>query len=65
MKRLLWLVLLAVVAAVAVPTWASDNNTNEINPPTTQATRKHKRHHRHHHKNHHKNHLARDQYPQE
>jgi len=63
MKRLLWLVLLGVFAAVAVPTLVQASDNNRIDQAQAPAAHKHKRHHRHH-KNHHKNHLAHDSYPQ-
>jgi hypothetical protein len=60
MKRLLWLVMLGMIAA-AVPRPAQAQDGGGSVSADTSA-KKHKRHH-HRHKNHHKGHLAQDRYP--
>jgi len=65
MKRLLWLALFGVIAAVSLLTILSATDataTAQTHAPSAR-TQKHKRHRRKHRKNHHKGHLAPDPYP--
>jgi len=59
MKRLLWLVLVGMLSAIALPAVAKQADSRI--PAESQNVKKHK-HHRHH-KNPHKNHIEHDQYP--
>ena len=60
MKRLLWLVLLGVVAGVALTAAAKQADSGPL-PAESQTVKKHK-HHRHH-KNPHRAHIEHDPYP--
>ncbi len=59
MKLLLWLVLVGMSSATALPAVAKQTDSGI--PTESQHTKKHK-HHRHH-KNPHKGHIAHDEYP--
>lgn len=63
MKRLLSLILLAVLAGSALPIRAQADDFGSANPVNGTPAKKHRRH-RKHHKNHHKGHLTPDKYPQ-